>query len=353
MIKDFENKHEAVLIEIANIIEHSNLTRDVSKQVLYERIAQLITELEAEANEVIPYQIALEYLQAHDDASEQLGIKAVMIDSKGQFTAQTMKQVHVEAIESIMMDAMLDLTAAYRTFEMNAITSIEDTLEEVKAELLKAQFMKNKDYAKRKVMKAFREKGMTSFITRDGKRLPLDFYASTVVETKLAQANVKGHIQRYEEADVELVQIQSRPGTCEHCAAHNGMVYAFGQHDKYPELTDETEPPYHPHCKCTLVPIIEDYLTESEQKEIDERIAKGVKYDSRTKAERELYEREQRINRRNNAEKKLFIRMQEHLGADMPVSLPAFRRMKRANTSKYQELYSNYLSATHTKRGNE
>lgn len=347
MLEQFKSQHEQLLIEIAGMIETSNLTKNTDRQQLYATISELVEVLNDEASEQVPYAMAVEYFQAYDHAAELLGQRGTSFNSDGTFRSNTMRQVHIEALEAILDDTMMDLRAAYRTFEQNAVGSIDTAVKQVQAELASSMVTGNRNHLKRNVMKAFREQGLSSFITSDGKRLPLDYYAANVVETKMSQVNAKGHIKRYVDADNDLVQVQSRPGTCEHCAAHDGMVYSLsGEHPKYPKYPTDLIP-IHNFCKCGILPIVEKFLTDSERKAIDERVAKGVDFDPRTNAEKELYARNQRINRRNNAEKKLFMKMQAELGADMPVSLPAFRRMKRAGTSKYQELYSNYLSATH------
>lgn len=348
-VKDFHNSTEQMLIYVAGVISEYDLTRDVGRDQLYKHITDLVGALETDTSEIIPYELAVEYFNGLDHANVLLGNNSTSFDSNGRLKSGISNQIHVEQLESLVMDTMMDLSAAYRTFEQNAVGSIDTAINQVRADMAISTLTgRNKTQLIKQVQKAFREQGQTAFITSDGKMLPLDFYAATVVETKLSQANVNGHLQRYDDADVDLVQVMARPGTCEHCAAHDGMVYSRGgSHPKYPEYPEDLIP-LHPHCKCTLIPVIEDFLTDSERKAIDERVAKGVDFDPRTDAEKALYERDQRINRRNNAEKKLFMKMQAELGADMPVSLPAFRRMKRADTSKYQELYSNYLSATYT-----
>src|SRR5690625_3197645 len=253
---------------------------------------------------VIPYALATEYFKGMDDASYLLGEPVTSFNADGTIKGGIGQQLHIEQIESILMDSMMDLKAAYRTFESNAIGSIERALTQVQFDMATASVTgRSRDRLKQQVMQTFLREGQTAFITSDGKRLPLDFYASTVVETKMAQANVQGHITRYEEADADLVQVQARPGTCEHCAAHDGMVYSLsGNHPKYPKYDNIL--PRHPFCKCTILPVIEDFLTESEQREIDERMSKGL-IDIRTDKEKDMYERDQAINRRNNAEKKL------------------------------------------------
>lgn len=366
MLEQFKSQHEQLLIEIAGMIETSNLTKNTDRQRLYATISELVEVLNDEASEQVPYAMVVEYFQAYDHAAELLGQRGTSFNSDGTFSSNTMRQVHIEALEAILDDTMMDLRAAYRTFEQNAVGSIDTAIKEVEREdgllvaaastaAIAALIVGNRvTKSKKRAKRYFRKNGLNSFVTSDGKKLPLDFYAATVIETKLSQVSVNGHVQRYKDVGADLVKVQARPGTCEHCAAHDGMVYSLsGNHSNYPKMTDDQKPPYHPNCRCGIFPVIEEYLTPLEKKIIDERIAKGVDFDPRTDAERELYEREQRINRRNNAEKKLFMKMKAELGPDAPTSLSAFRRMKRANTSTYQDLYSRYLSATHSKNRND
>lgn len=342
---------EHLLIHIAASIENYNLTKETDKEALYAEISSLVKALDSETDEVMPYSVALQYFEGYDDAAHRLGDEISTFDSKGQLTGQVNTQLHVQAIESILADTLMDLKAAYRTFEESAIQTIDRTLDSIKFDLSSRYTTgRSKEEIVKSVQRAFLKEGVSAFVSKDGYTIPLDTYAKTVVNTKLAQASAEGHLKRYDESNVELVQVLSRPGTCEHCAAHDGMVYALrGEHPIYPPLPKGLLP-LHPNCYCTYIPIIQEYLTPQEKKLIDERVEKGVNFDPRTEKEKELYARDQAINRRNNAEKKLFIRMTTELGADNYETLSAFRRAKRANTTKFQELYSNYLSATHSKK---
>lgn len=325
---DFNTLHEDtidLLAHVAGGIERHNMTSERERTRLYNEIAGLVQALDEEMEEVVPYALATEYYNGVTDAESRMADIGARMGTSGRARGTLQAQIHVEQVEAILEDTMLDLKAAYRTFESNAIDSIEDVVNQIKlsatGSMVTASDRRN---VTKQIQRAFLDKGVTSFITVDGKRLPLDYYSNMVARTKMAQANTQGHLTRYEQGGVELVQIQSAPGTCEDCAAHSGMVYALnGGHPKYPKYDDIL--PIHPSCRCTIVPIIEEFLTDSEQVAIDRRVEEGVDHDPRTEAEKEMYAREQAINRRNNAEKKLYARMQTELGAEAPQSLGAFK----------------------------
>ncbi|MFD1066680.1 hypothetical protein [Oceanobacillus locisalsi] len=66
--------------------------------------------------------------------------------------------------------------------------------------------------------------------------------------------------------------------------------------------------------------------------------------DPRTPEQKKAYEKEQDARRRANAEKQQYARFKGVLGDDAPKNLGAFRRMKRQNTVKFQEMQSEYRS---------
>lgn len=344
-VKNFENQHELLIQQIAETIQEADLTKDVTREELFNIVTYYVDVLGIEADEIVPREIARHYFQGYDDGARRLNIDARTLDSNGNFTANANKQIHVEKIENIIDDTLIDLKAAYRTFELNAIQNIEQSLNEIKGGILSTQFgnlQANKAAAKRILVESFLSKGITSFVTKDGKNLPLDFYVSTVLETKIAQADVQGHLTRYNESEVDLVEISARPGTCGVCGQYDGLVYALGDHPDYPTYPQDLIP-FHPHCKCTIYPIIEEFLTPTELNEIKQRQAKGL-VDTRSEREKHLYETEQATKRKHNQDKKLYSRMKSYIPDAVPDTLLKFKNLKEKGTKDYKDIYSLYLS---------
>ena len=64
--------------------------------------------------------------------------------------------------------------------------------------------------------------------------------------------------------------------------------------------------------------------------------------DTRSESDKKEYRKEQEIRRKANEEKKQYYRYVALLGDDAPKTLGGFRRMKRSNSIKYQELKAEY-----------
>lgn len=257
------------------------------------------------------------------------------------------KRIHLEAVNLIADDTLLDLQAAIRTAKQNANLTINETLEEVKGSMARGLISgdMNKTITA-EVARKFQQGGLTSFVTKDGKKLPLDFYTKAVVETKVRDAHVKGSVQRYTEAGVGLVQIHGNPNCCHVCAPYRGMVVSTtGQHKGFKSKGDVKLPPFHPHDHCTIRPYVQDFKTDEEiQAERDKWKKWKPDKDTRTAAQKKAYEKEQRIRREANQEKKNYAKMVAVLGDRAPKTLGAYRRMKRQGTVKFQELQSEYRS---------
>lgn len=73
------------------------------------------------------------------------------------------------------------------------------------------------------------------------------YEAERIVRTVFMRANNDARAQSYAELDIEFLQSNAANDTrtCAFCEARHGMVY---------KLKDAPQPPYHPHCRCVLLP---------------------------------------------------------------------------------------------------
>ncbi|MGE7650491.1 phage minor capsid protein [Peribacillus frigoritolerans] len=339
-----------------------DLMNDKKKLKLIKSITESLDRLGLTLVQIVPGLLNDSYQEGMDEAAVALrevvasamleGMSptekaAVILKALDSDPTAIQKRIHLEAVNSMAEDTIMDMQAAIRTAKQSVNTAITDTLEQVKTELVKSAI--TGDTRKRvteRVMKKFAQDGLTSFITRDGKKLPLDFYARTVVATKTRDAHVSGANQRYQEAGVDLAQIFENSDTCPICSKYSGMVVSLTGDTKGFKTKDEVRlPPYHPNCRGTTRPYVQEFKTPEEiQAEKDKWKKWEPEKDTRTPAQRKAYEKEQAIRRKANEEKKQFIRYQSVLGAEAPKTLGAFRRMKRSNSLKYQELQSMYRS---------
>ncbi|MCG1009233.1 hypothetical protein J4760_04095 [Salinicoccus sp. ID82-1] len=336
---------------IITLIQSHDLTKDREARRVASAIEDAFRRLHVRMEEVIPQALLVEYYNGMESAQFNIsGDQIRFIAENGKITERFKTQIHLNAVSEVVNDTMSDLLAAYRTAEANTLSTIKRTVSSVKEELTAGAVTgAARKQVTQRVSDAFLKDGMTSFITKDGKKLPLDFYAATVTATKSRQASVNGHINRYTEEGTDLVEITGNNPTCETCARYQGMVFSLsGKTPGYPKYPADLLP-LHPHCQCGLLPVPIQYMSSNEIKAMQDRNTEFAPADDRrSDYEKSRYESMMAEKRQENAEKKMYARMQALLGADAPKDLGAFRRMKRANTLKYQELYSNYLSATHS-----
>ncbi len=345
----------AMQIEILTILHNTNLANDKTAQRALLTIDKMFDRLNVAVEEVIPKESLHAYFNGVDEATDLLnksginptGGLAASVSSSGQVRSAFNNHVHMEAIAEITDNTMLDLKAAIRTARRNTSGSIEAALSAVKQDLASGVIQGNpRRIITRKVAESFTKEGMTSFVTIDGKKLPLDFYSETVTRTNLKMAHTKGAGERYRENGMDLFKVTGNTPTCHQCAPLRGIVFTLN-----PERTDYTylDPKdiiRHPNCNCSMSVWVEEYKTDAEIKKAQqESKAFDPDKDTRSRSQQESYERQQRLNRINNYEKKRYADIKGLLGDDAPANLGAFKRMKRANTDNYQMLIQDYQDA--------
>lgn len=351
---------QEIIGTIVESIEEKDLSEEEEQAALIEEITSLLETFGVAIEEVIPRIIIEKYFGGIDEATSLLiaaGVNiapATALTSAGLVARNFQTPIHMEAVEELLDDTLMDLRAAIRTAEASAITTINETIKQVKGDITKGTIVGDaRKIIQVKVAKSFAEGGLTSFTTVDNKQLPLDFYAMTVTRTKMRDAAVKGSTNRYTDSGQDLVKIVGNGDSCGVCAKYRNLVVSLtGNTPGYPKVGDNgiQLPPFHPNDRCNIQPFIARFKSDEELAEVKQQNdAYKPDKDPRTPAQKRAYEKEQAARRQANAEKKQFMRWQLILGAETPKTLGAFRRMKRSNSPKFQELQSNYRSLMQTR----
>lgn len=352
---------QSIIEDIAASIQAKDLTKEEEVVKLKAEIQTYLRRFDVAVEDIVPEMIANEYFGSIDEATRLLVDEGVdvatgaALGADGVIAEQFRQPVYLDGLTPILESSFSDLRAARRTAEMSALTTVDDTIADVKGRIAKGQILgQPRKIIEQQVMEAFRKGGLTSFITEPDvngvrRKLPLDFYAMTVTRTKMRDAGVTGAVTRYEEAGMDLVKIYERHDTCEICGRFRNMVVSLrGETPGFPVVGENGVrlPPMHANCRGSIVPV---NLKRKTPEEIDEMKKRNAEYDpnkdARTERQRKGYASEQKKRIAANAEKKQFIAWNETLGADNYKTLGAFRRAKKANTPKFQELQSNYRSA--------
>lgn len=327
---------------IAGLYEDVNNVTDIMKDKNKKRVLDMIVsrldELGATAEQLLPEEIMEEYAQGSDQAVDQLATVGMAVSS---LNAQYSNRIHIEAVQELLTDTGEDLKASVRTAQMMGISAVDKITNNVTDQMAEGLTKGTaRKVATNELKQYLADSGFTGFITSDNRRLPLDFYAKTVMRTKRKEANVKGMINRYTENGVEFVRINTHAPTCEHCAKYHRVIVQI-QGDPVQgvtQLKDTQLPPYHPNCRCAITPIS---TLEGEE------IINPREDDPRTEAQKRAYDSEQKIRRKANEEKKLYAKMKAS-GVDVPKTLGAFRRKKRQNDQSWQAMQANYRDSINT-----
>lgn len=329
-----------IVLNILDRVAASDLTDDEVADKLINEVGNILDEFGLLVDEVIPEAVINHYFGGVDEATKALkgdGIK----------TKKMSRLIHEQAVGKIMDDTLMDFHAAIRTAKQSAGTTIRQALDDVQGDMAKGLLTGDtRKTIQKRVAQSFEKEGLTSFITKDGKKLPLDFYSMTVTRTKMRDASVQGHVQRYIENRQDLVEIIENADSCAICANHRGLVVSLtGRTKGYPTIDEIDLPPYHPNCHGGIRVYVARFKTDAEIEQAKKRNSDFKEgKDIRTPAQKRAYEREQEARRKANNEKKQYARWQGLLGDDAPQTLGAFRRMKRQDTEKFRELQSEYRS---------
>lgn len=330
---------------IVNDILEADLTKDREVKGLIKRINHLFYQIDQDVKEFLPEHMLSGYEGGVDEAYKELSRRGLVSPKDYKVDSSTLtNNVHVEAIERLTRDLMGDMNAAIRTAHENSIDGIWQTLDEFKETIQRGVFFgSTRKEMSKLVAKDFEEKGLTAFITKDNRRLPLEFYSEMTVRTNLKIANIEGAANRYHEMGFDLVKVSGSYPTCHYCYNFRDKVFSLTGNDKrFPSAKDNL-PPYHPNCQCSISVWNEDRFSDKEiQKEIDKVKNFDPAKETRSKKQIKDYEDDQRRKRRRNREKKQYESMRAVLGDDAPKTLGAFRRMKKSNSDNYQRLMKDY-----------
>jgi hypothetical protein len=176
----------------------------------------------------------------------------------------------------------------------------------------------------------------------NGKKVALETYVNMVARSSMIESANVGSFTRAEALGYDLVKCTEYGSTCPVCSKFEGRVFSIsGKSDKYPPLYGTAlKKGYsliHPNCRHEFIPFNEQFYTQDQLKEIQEKSNKPFK-DDRTEQEREQYARSQAYNSQLREEFKEYSEMKLQF-EDLPYkTIGAYRRAKRQGSETYQDL---------------
>lgn len=337
LIEYFSKVMQTILNKLGNA---RNLDKDIGSKQLIDEVVILLDRMGIKAQEVMPIELERAYREAVKKAERDLIAQKVKTEPINPLDLLK-KKIHLAAVKKLMGDTLTDIKKAVTRAQSNAKLKIGRIIEKTRKELgtgLTAGRL-NKVIAKR-LSKMFVDEGITGFTTSDGKNIRIEKYASTVVRTKMRDANTQGNVNRYKDSNVHLVKISSHSPSCGKCAQYAGKVVSLtGEHKGFLSTRDIPLPPFHPNCRHTIAPYVIEFKSEGEiQLEKDKWKSFQPNQEVRSVSHQKAYKKEQDIRRQANEDLKQFEKYKAVLGDKAPKTVGAFRRIKRANGPKYKQL---------------
>lgn len=323
--------------QIGYLISHTDVLNNKEKDKMIRNIQNIMEQNHIEVSRLVNDDIQSLY-------EKELTQSIIELNKRGvEFSTTLDSQVQSGALQNILQDTTADMSAAYATASALLIKNIDKVLGKVQQEIADGiMYGKTRRKTVKRVYDTFLENGITCFKTVDGKELPLDFYAETLVRTKTSTARIKAHSETYKEAGVNLMEVVGASDPCPICGAYHNKVFSTdGQDERFPHVDVENIFPLHPNCRCSVLPYVIEYEEEEDiQNKIDDSKNFDPKKDDRTEEQKKAYKDMQDARRKARQEMKDYDKIKSVLGNDAPKTLGAYRRMKREKSKGYIKLQS-------------
>ena len=118
--------------------------------------------------------------------------------------------------------------------------------------------------ATRALSRDLQRRGATAFVDKAGKQWALDTYSEMVVRTVTREAVVQGQLTRMASHGVNLARVSTHSSSCSICVPWEGRLVSLDgatadfQGEAVADIGAVPVPPYHPHCRHTLEPVVQE-----------------------------------------------------------------------------------------------
>lgn len=348
--------YETAQKKLVEIIQNKNIRGSpaVYERGILKQVTSVLKHLKKASPEIVKQLVLEGYKTGLESAVEDiLRAKVTTPPAYSLFS-----RVNTEQINLLIQNTVDSLTKAVNIVGRR----IEDEIREAG---LRAAALKNatggtvkamqKDLEKRLLgLDLRRQDGRMGVQYRNGRVMPIDKYAEMVSRTTPAEAQNKAKIVQGTEWGHDLVRCTAHSPTCEVCAKYQGRVYALtreaasgkykgpnGEPLHFPLLYEtalvhgyET---IHPNCRHRFTILVARAYSPAELAEMSRKSMQPFE-DTRSDAERKAYAQEQAVKRERNADLREWRRYRALLPEDAPTTFAGFRRMKKANSVRYQRL---------------
>lgn len=334
LIRIYKNAQLKIISTIATAQAKGNITayqRSILRQVEFQ-LKQLENQFTQWVNDNIPkyYQKGI---QQTNKALSSMGIN---------IADNAFSLLHTKAVEVLVRNTLEDLRQAGQFVGRQ----INDIVRQVGIDVISQKIATGSTVrqAKQELISRLISTGINGIRDKRGRYISLDAYAQTVARSTTREATNTATLNQLKYNGYDLVKMSQHNSPCPICAPLEGRVYSISGNDtRYPPLNKAYNGPYaniHPNCRHVLTPYIEELADNPEE---DRQYSnRPFDIDPRSAVEKKRYDNAQRYNRDLRRDRNQWERYRLAMPEDTPKTLSGFRRMKQANSDRWQELQSDY-----------
>jgi hypothetical protein len=307
------------------------------QETLLKQVKQILTQLNAYSTTWAQESINASYaLGAHNADSGLVGL-GVSVSGVEAFA-----KLHTASIEVLVMN-----TAGMLTDGVSFVgRQIQDAVRQAGLEsvIQKQTTGLTVRETKRILIQKLVDQGLNGIMDKRGRMISLDAYAATVARSTTREATNTATVNQLDYEGYDLVKMSEHNSPCAVCSIYEGRVYSIsGRSKDYPPLSLPFRNGFaniHPNCRHVVFPYIPSLADNADRDRTFSNRPFAI--DDRSKSAIERYNNSQKEKRQLRADKDQWQRYRLALGDDAPKTLSGFRRMKAANSERYNNLKSDY-----------
>jgi len=178
-------------------------------------------------------------------------------------------QIHTSAVGILVDDINIDLITANQTMKNNFNRFIRKTQQRILEDKAISKAIaegviegETRNAVSDRILNELGKKMKNEqFITINGRNYRPSSYSELLARTRTREATTQGTINTALYYRMDLVQLDAHLEICSYCQQFSGRIYSIsGNHPDFPMLKEK--PPFHPNCRCVLLPITEESIKE-------------------------------------------------------------------------------------------
>lgn len=334
-------KAQQSLVETIAIKEAKGNVTWYQKSLL-KQVSDILNELDKQAEAWVKETIPARYQIGINEVDKWLndhGIPSINV---------SFAQLHTDAIEVLMEETLDELHSANQFVGESISGSLRQSVRDVVMQkIARGQTVLE---CKKSLVKKLSEDGFTGILSKNGRTMSLDAYATVVARSKTREATNTATLNQLTSLGYDLVKMSKHNSSCAICAVMEGRVYSISGKDKrYPPLSVAFAGPYanvHANCSHVLTPYIPELADDPEGDRESSR--KPFDLDPRSQKQIDIYNMVQQQRKTLRDNRRLWEKMKLVLPEDTPGSFQGFMRVKKSAGERWDSLHQAFKDIVKT-----